>query len=183
PFVDTPADGFGSCLDRRAVGDAVQPTPQRFALPNRACPVEQHEPGRLEGVFGVRGLVQEPTTNAKDHRRVPAQEGREGRFVLPPDKALQKLAVREALRTPCDNGPANVLKDRTQLPTRHRPPCPLMMDVLLYSSKRGPSAPLFLRTLRFCAHIPVPRRGVRVTATAATTCGVMDKASMHKPAA
>jgi hypothetical protein len=54
----------------------------------------QQEEGRLEGIFGVLDLRQDPTAHPKDQRSVAAHDLPERRFVARPAEALEQFPVR-----------------------------------------------------------------------------------------
>ena len=95
PFDDAPALGATARLGGRAVSDAVQPGADAITWPNRRRLAHQDEKRRLKRVFGVVRIGEDTATNAKNHRAVTADEGRErGLFVLR-QKAVEQLAVAQ----------------------------------------------------------------------------------------
>jgi hypothetical protein len=72
PFPGPPAGAGRPGPHGRGVGDTVQPIPDRLAWPHRARLADQDEEGRLEGVLGVLGVVEDAPADAQDHRAVPS---------------------------------------------------------------------------------------------------------------
>ena len=64
--------GLGPGLERRPVGDPVQPTRQGVVLANCAQLVSEHEKGGLESVLGVLDPLQNAPADPINHRPVPA---------------------------------------------------------------------------------------------------------------
>ncbi len=91
-----PPPGAGGLLDRRAIGDAVQPAGQRVPGADRPRLAGQHQEGGLEGVLDVVLVPERGAAGGQDHRPVPRDDRLEGRLVAIGGEAGQELAVAEA---------------------------------------------------------------------------------------
>jgi hypothetical protein len=111
-------------------GDAVEPAAERLDALEPAGLAGQREEGRLEGVVGRVGVVQDPPAGAADHRPVAADEGRECRFgpgITPaPDEAAKQLGVGPLARGAVAEEPDQVLADPADSRVDHGrgPPLP-----------------------------------------------------------
>jgi hypothetical protein len=95
----------------RAVGDAVQPVAHQVAGYDGAGPANQDEESRLKRVFGVVQVAQHAPANAQDHRPVPSDEGREGRFIAAGKESAQQFAVRQSTTIVHQGGAVQVLEN------------------------------------------------------------------------
>jgi hypothetical protein len=74
----------------------VQPTTELALGPRRTGLSGQNEKGRLECIFGIERVTQDRPAYGHDHRAVPRDEGREGRFIASNGETPEQLRVRES---------------------------------------------------------------------------------------
>src|SRR5262249_44752796 len=92
-----------------SVGDAVEPVRDLLGGACRGL-ADENEESCLKGVLGVVVTAEEAAAHPPDHRPVPADQGREGRFFAVGQVAIQALAVGHPRRVTEENGPANTRK-------------------------------------------------------------------------
>jgi len=71
------------------LGNTIQPASYRFSTLDRAHPADQNQEGRLQGIFGIMGVTQQPPADAEKHGTMPPHEKGEGTFVPIGYKSLQ----------------------------------------------------------------------------------------------
>jgi hypothetical protein len=86
----------GPRLQSGAVRYAKQPTAQRLRRGDRSRLAGEYQKRRLKGVLGIVQVEQDAAAHAHDHRAVPAEECREGVFILLPDETSEQLRVGQA---------------------------------------------------------------------------------------
>ena len=91
-FPRPPPGGGPPRLQRRLVGDPVQPVADHLPRRDGRRLADEDEEGGLEGVLGVV-VAQQAAAHAPHHRAVPLDEGGEGRLVAALDEAAEQFAV------------------------------------------------------------------------------------------
>jgi len=114
-FPRPPPGGGPPSLERRLVGDPVQPVPHRLPAGDGRRLADEDDEGGLEGVLGVV-VAQLAAADAPHHRGVPVDEGGQGGLVAPIDVTTEQLAVAKPHAV--SHHRANVL-DHAR---RHAPP-------------------------------------------------------------
>jgi hypothetical protein len=102
-------------LKSRAMGNAMEPGPERILHPEGPRLAHQHEEGRLEGVTGIVIVAQDGPASTPDHRPVPRHQGGERQFRLFPVVEripLDQLTIREpGERSSVENSPQSTRRD------------------------------------------------------------------------
>jgi hypothetical protein len=91
--VSSPPVRPSASLAGHVEGDLVEPTCQGFALPDGRCLAGEDEERRLEGVFGILGLVQHLSAHAQYQRPVPPHESVESGLVPSANERMEQLSV------------------------------------------------------------------------------------------
>ena len=86
----------GMDVGRGAEGDPVEPATDRGSLVDRSGLAHQDQEGRLERVFHVVRVVEDPTADSQHHRPMPPHQRRErelGRIVATGRELLEELRI------------------------------------------------------------------------------------------
>ena len=76
------------------MGHAVQPVGDPLSWHDGSGLADEDEKSSLKRIFGIVLVVQDPATNAHDHRTVPPREGFKSHLIVPLDEPAQQLTVR-----------------------------------------------------------------------------------------
>jgi hypothetical protein len=92
-----PPRAFDPSAGRNPKRHPVQPGGHRVSLPDRLSLPEQYEESRLEGIFGVVGICEQPAAHPPHHRAVPLDQCLEGCLVnmVASRKPLEQLPIRQ----------------------------------------------------------------------------------------
>src|SRR5438128_3177960 len=93
-LMSTSVGGIAPGSQGRAIGNSIEPGTKTIRIGNRPSLSHQNQKGGLKRVFRRVNIVQEAPANTHDHGGVPFDQGGEGLFVVPGDKALEKSSVR-----------------------------------------------------------------------------------------
>src|SRR5262249_25035286 len=107
-------------LESAAVGDTVQPTPQRRRFANGRRLASEDEEGCLESVLGVGLVAQHAAADVKHHRAVTEQERVKGGLVSLANEALEQVVVGQLPHALVEGDPADQLEDRAAYGLGHR---------------------------------------------------------------
>jgi hypothetical protein len=94
-----PSGKIDSGPQRDALGHAVEPACQAFALAERASMPHKDEKRCLKCVVRIVHVAQHVPANAQDHRPVPIEQGRKrslGNFTGAYQEPVQKLAIGQS---------------------------------------------------------------------------------------
>src|SRR5581483_10695283 len=72
---------------------SVKPACQRFRLADRGSPSQEQQEGGLEGVLGIREVVEVALADAQHHRAMTADNLLEGRLPSGVDELAEQLSV------------------------------------------------------------------------------------------
>jgi hypothetical protein len=117
-FVNAAAGLIVLGFKRSAIGDAVQPARERIGLANGGRVPRQHQKRGLERVLGVLFVVQHLPADPQDQGTVPLHQGSKRSLLAAGGKALQQLAVGQALDRFGSDQFLNVSDDCSQLSVR-----------------------------------------------------------------
>jgi len=106
-------------LDRRPVGDPVQPAAKGVGTPDRARLPGQDEERALKRVLNVVLTTEHGPASGQDHRPVTGHQGLEGNFILGTGIPGQQFAVRQPDGRPGTEEIAEMPECRPQNRTRH----------------------------------------------------------------
>ena len=82
-------------LHGRLVGHTVEPVAELLPFHHTRCLACEHEEGRLEGVFGVVVIPEDPAADGPDHRAVAMHDRLEDGPLPSGHEAIQELPVRK----------------------------------------------------------------------------------------
>jgi hypothetical protein len=85
--------GLRLSLERDPVSHFVEPASYCLATHNAGCLPNQNQKSRLEGVFRILFVAQDPPANAPYHARVPPDESFERTVVVALGESVQQIAV------------------------------------------------------------------------------------------
>src|SRR5205814_1476202 len=123
--------------------NAIEPIADQFLAAQGGRFVCQHEKGDLESILGILDLMQNPSTNAQDHRRMPAHQCRKGGLVAVLNEPVQKLFIRRLRAGGRREPAARVLQKNIAIPGLHEGAPPKEWALPLYSALEGNPAQLF----------------------------------------
>ncbi len=117
-FSNSPFGPHRPRLDGRPIRDAVEPVADHRPRRHRPRFPGEDEECRLEGVFGVVVVPEDPEANAPDHRAMSLDEDFQSRLISTVGKTIEEILIRKP-------------SDRTKFEERHKVSVNGVHDALL----------------------------------------------------
>src|SRR5450759_1054406 len=80
------------------MGNSIKPVDQQFSFADIGCFAEKDEKGGLESIFGIVAVVENPATDAQDHRPMTPDQRFERSIFLANQKGFEQLCVCQPIR-------------------------------------------------------------------------------------